>query len=44
LAGTAGLSSSYLSEIESGKKPGSFDTMGRIAGALGVSLDLLVRS
>ena len=44
LAEMARLAPSYLSEIESGKKPGSFDAMGRIAGALGVSLDLLVRS
>jgi ribosome-binding protein aMBF1 (putative translation factor) len=41
LAETAGLSPSDLSDIESGKKPGSIDAMERIAGALGVSLDLL---
>jgi hypothetical protein len=44
LAETAGVSPSYLSEIEAGKKPGSFDAMGRIAAALGVPLDLLTRT
>jgi antitoxin component HigA of HigAB toxin-antitoxin module len=43
LAESAGVAPSYLSEIEHGKKPGSFDAMARIAGALGVPLDLLVR-
>ena len=43
LAEAAGVAPSYLSEIENGKKPGSFDAMARIAGALQVPLDLLVR-
>jgi len=43
LAEVAGLSSSYLSEIENGHKPGGFDVMTRIAAALEVPLDLLVR-
>lgn len=41
LAQTAGVSPAYLSEIEGGKKPGSFDAMRKLAGALGVSMDLL---
>jgi DNA-binding XRE family transcriptional regulator len=44
LAEAAGISPSYLSEIEAGKKPGSFDAMARIAASLRVPLDLLVRS
>jgi antitoxin component HigA of HigAB toxin-antitoxin module len=44
LAEVAGVSPSYLSEIESGKKPGSFDAMARVAAALRVPLDLLVRA
>jgi antitoxin component HigA of HigAB toxin-antitoxin module len=44
LAEVAGVSPSYLSEIESGKKPGSFDAMARLAAALHVPLDLLVRA
>jgi antitoxin component HigA of HigAB toxin-antitoxin module len=43
LAEIAGVAPSYLSEIENAKKPGSFDAMARIAGALKVPLDLLVR-
>lgn len=43
LAEAAGVAPSYLSEIENAKKPGSFDAMARIAGALKVPLDLLVR-
>jgi DNA-binding XRE family transcriptional regulator len=39
LAAVAGVSSAYLSEIEAGKKPGSFDAMAKLAKALGVSLD-----
>jgi hypothetical protein len=44
LAEVAGVSPSYLSEIESGKKPGSFDAMARVASALHVPLDILVRA
>jgi DNA-binding Xre family transcriptional regulator len=43
LAEKAGISASYLSEIETGKKPGSFEAMAHLAMALGVSLDLLVQ-
>ncbi|MGQ9366222.1 helix-turn-helix domain-containing protein [Azospirillum sp. ST 5-10] len=43
LAEAAGVAPSYLSEIENGKKPGSFDAMARIAEALKVPLDLLAR-
>jgi hypothetical protein len=41
LAGAADVSPSYLSEIESGGKPGSFECMRRLAAALDVSMDLL---
>ena len=41
LAATAGLSPSYLSEIETGRKPGSLDAIIKIAAALKVSLDEL---
>jgi DNA-binding Xre family transcriptional regulator len=39
LAQAAEIPPSYLSEIETGKKPGSFDAMTRIARALKVQLD-----
>jgi DNA-binding XRE family transcriptional regulator len=39
LAKLAGLAPSYLSEIETGKKPGSFDAMARLARALGVAME-----
>jgi hypothetical protein len=42
LAAMAKLPASYLSEIETGKKPGSLDAMKRIANALEVPLDDLV--
>jgi DNA-binding Xre family transcriptional regulator len=38
LAGRAGISAAYLSQIETGKKPGSFDAMARLARALGVDM------
>ena len=41
LAEIAGISASYLSEIETDKKPGSFDAMVRIARALDVPLEML---
>ncbi len=41
LAEIAGISASYLSEIETDKKPGSFDAMARIARALDAPLDML---
>jgi ribosome-binding protein aMBF1 (putative translation factor) len=44
LASTAGVSPSYLSEIESGEKPGSFECMRRLAAALDVSMDMLARA
>jgi ribosome-binding protein aMBF1 (putative translation factor) len=34
LAGRAGISAAYLSQIETGKKPGSFDAMARLARAV----------
>lgn len=39
LAAAAGINAAYLSEIETGKKPGSFDAMAKLAKALGISLD-----
>ena len=39
LAATAGVSPSYLSEIETGRKPGSLNAMIKLAAALQVSLD-----
>lgn len=42
LAGAAGISQPYLSEIENGKKTGSVDVLKRIAKALKVDLDDLV--
>jgi DNA-binding Xre family transcriptional regulator len=42
LARRAKLAPSYLSEIETGKKPGSFDAMARLARALGVAMEDLV--
>lgn len=42
LAAAAGISRGYLSEIETGGKPGSARVLRRIADALGVDLDNLV--
>ena len=42
LAEMASVSAGYLSEMESGKKAGSVDTLKRIAEALGVTIDDLV--
>jgi DNA-binding XRE family transcriptional regulator len=39
LAAAAGVSPSYLTEIETGKKPGSFDALAKLAIALRVPLD-----
>ena len=39
LAEKAGVAPSYLTEIETRKKPGSFDAMIKLAAALGISLD-----
>jgi transcriptional regulator with XRE-family HTH domain len=44
LATAAAVSPSYLSEIEAGQKPGSIECLRRVAAALDVSLDLLVRN
>lgn len=42
LAAKAGISPSYLSEIESGAKPGSLETYKALAEALDTTLDWLV--
>ena len=42
LATAAGIAKSYLSSIETGKKPGSVSAMRRIAIALDVTIDDLV--
>ena len=39
LAAAAGIAPSYLTEIETGKKPGSFRALARLAAALRISLD-----
>ncbi len=39
LAAKTGLSQPYISEIETGKKAGSFEALKSIAGALMISLD-----
>jgi DNA-binding Xre family transcriptional regulator len=39
LAARAGISAAYLSQIETGKKPGSFEAMARLARALGVDME-----
>lgn len=43
LAEAAGISPSYLSQIETGSREGTLETMARIARALRVDLDDLVR-
>lgn len=42
LAEKAGIAQAFLSQIETGKRDGTIDTLRRIAAALGVSLDELV--
>ncbi|MBW7849540.1 MAG: helix-turn-helix transcriptional regulator [Rhodospirillales bacterium] len=42
LADASGVSKAYLSEIETGKKPGSVDAYKGLAGALGVTVDALL--
>ena len=42
LAEAAGISQSYLSDIENGKKDGSIKVLKRIAQALNADLDLIV--
>jgi len=39
LAASAGVAPSYLTEIETRKKPGSLDTLAKLAAALKISLD-----
>ena len=39
LATRAGISPAYLSQIETGKKPGSFDAMAKLARALGIDME-----
>ena len=39
LASAAAVSPSYLTEIETGRKPGSFDALAKLAKALSISLD-----
>ena len=39
LASQAGISAADLGQIETGKKPGSFDAMVKLARALGVDLE-----
>jgi DNA-binding XRE family transcriptional regulator len=39
LAGRAGISTAYLSQIETGKKPGSFEAMAKLARALSVDME-----
>ena len=39
LADRAEISAAYLSQIETGKKPGSFDAMAKVARALGVEME-----
>jgi DNA-binding XRE family transcriptional regulator len=39
LASRAGISASYLSQIETGKKPGSFDAVAKLARTLGVTIE-----
>jgi transcriptional regulator with XRE-family HTH domain len=39
LADRAGVSTAYLSQIETGNKPGSFAAMAKLARALGVDME-----
>jgi ribosome-binding protein aMBF1 (putative translation factor) len=39
LAAAAKIAPSYVSEIETGRKPGSFDALAKLAAALQISLD-----
>jgi ribosome-binding protein aMBF1 (putative translation factor) len=42
LADRAGIAPSYVSEIETGRKPGSVAALTKLAGVLGIDLDDLV--
>jgi transcriptional regulator with XRE-family HTH domain len=44
LAEKAAVSPGYLNEIESGNRPGSLATMAKIARALDIPVDTLVRA
>jgi DNA-binding XRE family transcriptional regulator len=39
LAASAGVAPSYVTEIETGKNPGSFDALAKLAAALKITLD-----
>ena len=42
LAGTAGLSRTYLNQLEAGRRDPSLSTLTRLARALGVKLETLI--
>lgn len=42
LAEKAGIAPAYLSQVETGKRDGTVETLRKLAGALGVTLDDLV--
>lgn len=42
LSQKTGIATGYISEIERGRKPGSASALGRIARALGTTIDVLV--
>lgn len=42
LAEKAGITPAYLSQVETGKRDGTVETLRKLAGALGVTLDDLV--
>lgn len=42
LASASGVGGSYISEIETGRKPGSVDALAKLAKALGLTVDDLV--
>jgi predicted transcriptional regulator len=42
LSGKTAISAAYLSELETGKKPGGIATLARIAGALRLTIDDLL--
>lgn len=42
LAEKAGIAAPYLSQVETGKRDGTVETLRKIAGALGVAIDDLV--
>lgn len=42
LSETTGLSTPYISQIETGKRTGTLESLQAIAGALNVDLDMLV--